>query len=67
MRDSFIRFLIFFIEILKCTFIGMFLLVAFIGFLLLVPIANAIGLMLLPICLIYIIKIWIEDIFYGGD
>ena len=67
MRDSFIRFLIYFIEILKCTFIGMFLLVAFIGFLLLVPIAIAIGLMLLPVCLIYIINFWIEDNFYGGD
>ena len=65
MRDSFIRFLIFFIEILKCTFMGMFLLAAFIGFLLLVPIAIAVGLMLLPVCLIYIIKFWIEDNFYG--
>lgn len=67
MRDSFIRFLIFFIEILKCIFIGLFLLVAFIGFLLLVPIAIAVGLMLLPVCLIYTINFWIEDNFYGGD
>lgn len=68
MKDCFIRFLIFFIEILKCIFLGLFLLAAFIGFLFLVPIAIAIGLMVLPICLIYIIKFWIEDNFYGeGD
>ena len=68
MKDCFIRFLIFFIEILKCIFLGLFLLAAFIGFMLLVPIAIAIGLMVLPICLIYIIKNWIEDKFYGeGD
>ena len=65
MKDCFIRFLIFFIEILKCIFLGLFLLAAFIGFLFLVPIAIAIGLMVLPICLIYIITIWIEDKFYG--
>lgn len=68
MWDNFFRFLIFFIEILKCTFIVMFLLAAFIGFLLLVPIAIAIGLMVLPVCLFYIIIFWIEDKFYGeGD
>ena len=67
MKDCFIRFLIFFVEILKCIFIGLFLLVAFIGLILFMPIAIAIGLMLLPVCLIYIINFWIEDNFYGGD
>ena len=63
-----IRFLIVLIEILKCIFLGLFLLAAFIGFILMVPIAIAIGVMVLPICLIYIIKDLIDDNFYGeGD
>ena len=65
MKDCFIRFLIFFVEILKCIFIGLFLLVAFIGLILFMPIAIAVGLMVLPICLIYFIKVSIADIFYG--
>lgn len=65
MKDCFIRFLIFFVEILKCIFIGLFLLVAFIGLILFIPIAIAVGLMVLPICLIYFIKVSIDDIFYG--
>jgi hypothetical protein len=65
MKDCFIRFLIFFVEILKCIFIGLFLLVAFIGLILFMPIAIAVGLMVLPICLIYFIKVSIDDIFYG--
>lgn len=65
MKDCFIRFLIFFVEILKCIFIGLFLLVAFIGLILFIPIAIAIGLMAMPICLIYFIKVSIDDIFYG--
>lgn len=68
MKDSIIRFLIVIVEILKCIFLGLFLLVAFIGIILFILIAIAIGLMVLPICLIYIIKFWIEDNFYGkGD
>lgn len=68
MKDCFIRFLIFFVEILKCIFIGLFLLVAFIGLILFMPIAIAIGLMAMPICLIYFIKVIIDDKFYGeGD
>lgn len=65
MKDCFIRFLIVFVEILKCIFIGLFLLVAFIGLILFIPIAIAIGLMVLPICLIYFIKVSIDDLFYG--
>lgn len=68
MRDCVIRLLIVLIEILKCIFLGLFLLAAFIGFILMVPIAIAIGVMVLPICLIYIIKDLIDDNFYGeGD
>lgn len=65
MKDSLIRILIVFVEILKCIFLGLFLLVAFIGILLFIPIAIAIGLMVLPICLIYFIKVIIEEKFYG--
>ncbi len=32
-----------------------------------VPIAIAIRVMVLPICLIYIIKIWIDDNLYDDD
>ncbi len=65
MKDSIIRFLIVFVEILKCIFIGLFLLVGFIGLILFIPIAIAIGLMVLPICLIYFIKVSIDEKFYG--
>ena len=67
MRDCVIRFLIVLIEILKSIFLVLFLLAAFIGFILMVPIAIAIGVMVLPICLIYIIKIWIDDNLYDDD
>lgn len=65
MKDCFIRFLIVLLEILKCIFLGLFLLAAFIGFLLMVPIAIAIGLVVLPICLIFFISFCIDDNFYG--